>query len=186
MPEFRIETERLTLREWRDEDRLPFHAMCCDPRVMATLGPLMSRKESDALIDCVQLRQARQGHTFWAVERRSDRVFLGWCGIVIALSELPIGGLLEIGWRLSHDAWGQGYAREGAAATLDWAFGEKYMDKVWAITSVGNTASWGLMERLGMERHHNLDFEHPNLADGSPLKSHITYSIGRDQWGKTA
>jgi RimJ/RimL family protein N-acetyltransferase len=185
MPEFRIETERLTLREWRDEDRLPFHAMCCDPRVMATLGPLMSRAESDAMIDRVQMRQESHGHSFWAVERREDGAFLGWCGIVIALSELPIAGLPEIGWRLAHDVWGQGYAREGAVASLDWAFGANNMENVWAITSVGNSASWGLMERLGMKRHHDMDFEHPNVADGSPLKSHITYSIGRDQWRKT-
>ncbi len=179
MAEFRIETERLILREWREEDRAPFHAMSNDPRVMATLGPLMSRDESDALIDRVQARQATHGHTFWALERRKDKAFIGWCGIVIALEELPIGGQPEIGWRLSHDSWGQGYALESAKTSLDWALDVRGYEAVWAITSTNNSASWGLMERLGMVRRPELDFDHPNVAEGSPLKKHITYSIGR-------
>jgi RimJ/RimL family protein N-acetyltransferase len=185
MPEFRIETKRLILREWRDEDREPFHAMSIDARVMATLGPLMQRAESDALIDRVQARQMEHGHTFWALERKDDGVFLGWCGIVRALDGLPIAGLPEIGWRLAHHVWGQGYAWEAAFASLDWGFGTKKMERVWAITSVGNDASWGLMERLGMVRHRDMDFDHPFVADGSPLKQHITYSIGRDEWPTT-
>lgn len=183
VPEFRIETERLILREWRDADRAPFHAMSSDPRVMATLGPLMSRAESDALIDRVQAHQMEHGHTVWAMERKTDASLLGWCGVVVvAIDGLPITGLPEIGWRLAHHAWGQGYAREGAEASLDWAFGTRGMEKIWAYTSTVNTRSWGLMERLGMVRDHDMDFEHPNVADSSPLKQHITYSIGRDQW----
>ncbi len=185
MAEFRIETERLILREWRDGDREPFYAMSSDPKVMATLGPLMSRAESDALIDRVQARQVAHGHTFWALESKADQSLLGWCGIVIAIEGLPITGLPEAGWRLAHHAWGNGYAREAAVASLDWAFDVGRYDRVWAITSANNTASWGLMERLTMSRDHSMDFDHPNVAEGSPLKKHITYSIGRDQWLKT-
>lgn len=90
-----------------------------------------------------------------------------------------IEGKVEIGWRLSHDAWGQGYAREAAAASLDWGFANLDTDRIWAITTPGNIRSWGLMERLGLKRHPQLDFEHPNVADDSPLKQHITYSIAR-------
>lgn len=149
---------------------------------MATLGPLMSRGESDALIDRVQARQVTHGHTFWAMENKADGRFLGWCGIVIAIEGLPITGLPEAGWRLAHDAWGKGYAREAAFASLDWAFNVRGYERVWAITSTNNTASWGLMERLGMVRDRDMDFDHPHVADDSPLKKHITYSIGRDQW----
>jgi RimJ/RimL family protein N-acetyltransferase len=183
MAEFRIETERLILREWRDEYRAPFHAMSSDTRVMATLGPLMTRAESDALIDRVVARQAEYGHTFWALERKVDAVFLGWCGIVIVPEGIPIAGLPEIGWRLAHHAWGHGFAMEAAIASLNWAFGVGNMERVWAYTSAGNDRSWGLMERLGMTRHHDLDFDHPNVPDGSPLKRHIAYSISRTAKG---
>jgi RimJ/RimL family protein N-acetyltransferase len=184
MPEFRLETDRLILRSWREEDRAPFHAMSTDPKVMATLGPLMSRAESDALIDRMRHRQDAHGHTCWAVERKHDALFIGWCGIVIAPDGVPIAGLPEIGWRLAHHAWGQGYAKEGAQAALAWGFDQNGMDRIWAFTAENNNRSWGLMERLGMTRHYDMDFEHPNVAENSPLKSHITYSIGNDQWAK--
>jgi RimJ/RimL family protein N-acetyltransferase len=182
MTEFQIETKRLILREWREGDRAPFHTMSSDLRVMATLGPVMTRAESDALIDRVQAWQVEHGHTVWALERKDDAAFLGWCGIVIVPDGLPHSGLPEIGWRLAYHAWGLGFAREAAIKSLDWAFGVRNMERVWAYTSVGNNASWGLMERLGMRRHDDMDFEHPNVPDGSPLKRHITYSIRRDQW----
>jgi RimJ/RimL family protein N-acetyltransferase len=179
MVEFQIETERLILREWRESDAAPFHAMSKDPHVMKTLGPLMSRTESDALIAGLQQRQVEHGHTLWALERKDDGAFIGSCGIVVALSGLPIAGKLEIGWRLAHAAWGQGYAREAAQASLDWGFETLGAEEIWSITSALNNRSWGLMERLGLVRQHDMDFDHPNVADGSPLKKHITYWIGR-------
>jgi RimJ/RimL family protein N-acetyltransferase len=179
MAEFRIETERLILRNWRDEDRAPFATMSADPQVMATLGPVMERDKSDALIDRLIAIAACLGHTFGALERREDGAFLGWCGLVDGTVP-AIAGKPEIGWRLASAYWGQGYAREAAQATLAWGWANLDTDRIWAITSRGNSRSWGLMERLGMVRHPNLDFDHPNVPDDSALKPHITYSIGRD------
>ena len=175
-----IETERLILRPWRDSDRAPFHAMSCDPEVMATLGPLQTRAQSDAAIDSQIAAQARLGHCFWAIERRDDAAFLGFCGLKIAPDAIPgIEGAIEIGWRLRRDAWGFGYAREAAAASLDWGFANLADDRIIAITTPGNTRSWGLMERLGMVRRGDLDFAHPQLAADDPLSPHITYEAHR-------
>jgi RimJ/RimL family protein N-acetyltransferase len=185
MTEFRIETQRLILREWREEDIEPFHSMSNDPRVMATLGPLMSHEDSIALIDRLVERQKDFGFTFWALELADNEAFIGFCGLVGGGWGTPIAGKIEIGWRLAHSAWGQGYAREAAVATLNWGFSSLKENEIWAVTSSGNARSWGLMERLGMIRHPNLDFEHPGVPDGSPLKSHITYSIRSDEWLKT-
>jgi RimJ/RimL family protein N-acetyltransferase len=181
MVEFRFETERLTLRAWRDADVEAFAPMCADPRVMATLGPMMDRDQTAALVKRMQAMQAELGHCFWAMERREDQAFLGWCGLIRG-SVGPIVGKAEIGWRIAHEHWGKGYAREAAAASLDWGFANLADERIWAITTPGNPRSWGLMERLGMVRHAELDFDHPNVADGSALKQHVTYSIRRDQW----
>jgi RimJ/RimL family protein N-acetyltransferase len=174
-----IETERLILRSWRDEDVDPFADICADPRVMATLGPLMTRDETAALIERVKERDRQFGYTFWAVERKADSRLIGWCGVLRGPEGLPIEDKPEIGWRLAHDTWGQGYAREAAQASIDWAFANLPDDAVWAITSTGNSRSWGLMERLGMTRRHDLDFAHPKVADDSPLKQHVTYELKR-------
>jgi RimJ/RimL family protein N-acetyltransferase len=174
-----IDTPRLTLRAWQEADVDPFAAMCADPRVMATLGPLMSRDGATGIIDRMIALQARDGHCFWAMAARGTGDFIGWCGLIRGNAP-TIAGKLEIGWRLAHEKWGQGYAREAAQATLDWGFANRLDDSIWAITTIGNTRSWGLMERLGMIRNPSLDFDHPNVADGSPLKRHVTYCITRD------
>ena len=174
-----IATERLILRPWEDRDRAPYHAIKSDPRVMATLGPLQSRAESDATLDRLRARLDEWGYSFWAMERRADGVLLGYCGLVHPPAGTPVAGELEIGWGLGVQHWGQGYAREAAAATLDWAWANTARDRVVAITTPGNVASWGLMERLGMSRLVDGDFQHPALAEGDPLRAHLSYAIDR-------
>ena len=171
-----IETERLILRGWEDRDCAPFHAMGQDERVMATLGPLLWREETDALIDRLQGILAANGYTFWAIERRSDGAFLGFCGLKPGAEDTPIAGEVEIGWRLAFEHWGQGYAREAAQASLDWAWAN-HIQSVAAITTPGNVRSWGLMERLGMIRAPKDDFDHPKAIDR--LKAHVTYRIAK-------
>ena len=165
MSEFRLETERLILRPWRDADHAPFAAICADPRVMATLGPVMNRTESDALLDRVEAIEAEHGHTFWALERKADSALIGWCGVIRA-DIAPIDGKAEIGWRLAHDAWGQGYATEAARAALDDAFGRLGMNEVLAYTGPANLRSQAVMRRLGMTREPQRDFLHPNITEG--------------------
>lgn len=174
-----IVTERLILRGWRDADVDPFHAMSSDPRVMATLGPLMTPEQAAELIRLVEARRTKTGYTFWAVERRSDGLFLGWCGVKPGPEGTPIAGEIEIGWRIAADHWGQGYAREAARASLDWVWANLDVDSVAAITTPGNARSWGLMERLGMIRAVEDDFDHPAAAEN--LRHHITYRIARPQ-----
>lgn len=174
-----IETDRLLLRPWQDSDRAPFAAMGQDEAVRRFLGPSQSRAESDALVDRITQAQARLGYCLWAIERRADAAFLGFCGLNPAPAGTPIEGRIEIGWRLAHAHWGQGYAREAALASLDWAWTNLADEAIVAMTVSANTASWGLMERLGMHRMSSLDFDHPAVPDGDPLKSHIVYGIDR-------
>jgi RimJ/RimL family protein N-acetyltransferase len=174
-----IATERLILRGWRDADREPFHAMGNDPEVMRYLGPPMSREASDGAIDRQNALQEALGHCFWAIERREDGAFLGFCGLKPGLESTPIADDIEIGWRLRRDAWGQGYAREAAQASLAWAWANLDVRRVIAITVPPNARSWGLMERLGMTRDPAGDFDHPAVAMGNPLRRHLTYRLAR-------
>lgn len=179
MAEFQIETKSLILREWRDEDVAPLLSICRDPQVMEFLGPLETEDGIRAAIDRQRTYQANLGHCYWAIEHKNQSEILGFCGIQPEPPGTPIAGLPDIGWRLGRVHWGQGYAREAAQAALDWGFANLNDDAIWAITVLANTRSWGLMERLGMERQHDMDFDHPNVAEDSPLKRHITYRIKR-------
>jgi RimJ/RimL family protein N-acetyltransferase len=178
MPEFRIETERLTLRDWREDDFDALHALCTCPRVMATIGPLHDEAKTGALLTRLRERSARDGHTFWAMERKEDQRVIGFCGVSRGPVP-PIEGELEIGWRMAADCWGKSYAREAAEATLRWIATNRPGESICAITSVGNVRSRGLMERLGMRYRPEMDFDHPNVDEGSHLKPHVTYWLER-------
>lgn len=172
-----IETERLILRGWRESDRAPFHAMGQDRRVMRFLGPALSLTDVDAAMTRQNAFLATRGHCFWAIERKADAAFLGFCGIRPGPRGTPIAARPEIGWRLAHRYWGKGYAREAAEESLRWAFAALPDDTVWSITTPGNHRSWGLMRRLGMSPRPDLDFDHPDLREGDPLRAHIVYAI---------
>jgi len=176
---FAIPTERLILRPWREADHAALFGLCSDPRVMEFLGPVQTEAEVYAGIARLRACQADNGYSFWAVERREDGVVLGFCGLKPGQPGTPIEGCIEIGWRLAADAWGKGYAREAAQASLDWGWANLDAPAIWAITAPGNVRSWGLMERLGMTRHADLDFVFPDLPPDSPLSQCITYSIAR-------
>jgi RimJ/RimL family protein N-acetyltransferase len=172
--DFCLETERLILRDWRDDDFDALHALCTDPQVMATIGPLHDEERTRDLLRRLQERQLRDGCTFWAMGRKHDARVLGFCGV--GRGTVPqLEEELEIGWRLASDCWGQSYAREAAEATLGWIAAHHPGEPVWAITSAGNVRSRGLMTRLGMIYRADLDFEHPRVAAESGLKPHVTY-----------
>lgn len=173
-----IETERLVLRSWREEDVDQFLQVNSDPEVMATLGPVLDRDQVSALIVRMQGIEAAHGYCFWAMVRRQDDRVIGWCGVIRGTVQ-PIMDQPEIGWRMARDCWGQGYATEAARATLDWLFANQSDEAAWAITTVENRGSRAVMERLGMSYVVGGDFDHPRLALGDPLRRHVLYRIAR-------
>lgn len=174
-----IETERLTLRGWKDSDIPPFDAMGRDPRVMAYFPTLMLQGEAAAAVALQQAIQATLGYCFWAIERKSDRAFLGFCGVKPGPEETPVQGELEIGWRLARNHWQQGYAREAAEASLAWVWENTVRRRVLAITVPANERSRTLMSRIGMTHVEDGNFDHPGLVAGHPLRRHLLYRIDR-------
>ena len=176
-----IETERLRLRDWREEDIDPFIRHTNTEPVMRWLGGVKPADEHRGIIrDRIMRWQRERGFTFWVVERKADGALLGFCGLKLADTEgSPIEGEYEVGWRLREDAWGQGYAKEAAIASLDHAFGPLGAERVVAVTYKENAPSWGLMERLGMKRREDLDFDDPRYPELNPT---IVYCIAREEW----
>ena len=182
MAEFRLETERLVLRDWREEDWPPFLATTNTPGVMRWLGGVMDDARAASQFARLRLYATEFGHTFWVVERKADGALLGFCGLKRANQAGGPQGDFEIGWRLREDAHGQGYAREAAEASLAQAFAVHGAPHVLALTVQSNAPSWGLMLRLGMERCPQLDFDCPDFAaDDSRI---IVYRLPREAWEK--
>ena len=174
-----IETERLFLRDWRKGDLEPFLRHTNTQAVMRYLGGVRTGEEIAKVIERLTRWQEERGFTFWAVERKSDGELLGFCGLKRADDEgNRIKGWVEIGWRLRQSAWSFGYAKEAATASLDFAFQRGGAERVVALTVIGNRPSWRLMERLGMTRRPDLDYEGPIWAE-TPV---IVYAIVREEW----
>ncbi len=175
-----IETERLLLRDWREEDFEPFIERTNTPAVMRWLGGIkVPEALRERLATAFMAWQQARGFTFWAVERKADGELIGFCGIKIADDAgSPVFGDYEIGWRFQESSWGQGYAKEAAIASLHHAFDRLGAERVVALTVQGNEPSWGLMERLGMTRRPDLDYEGPDWAEGIV----IVYVLGSDEW----
>jgi len=180
MAEFRHETARLILRDWREADWPEFWRVTNTEAVMRWLGGVQDAAGRAAAQARLESYRADHGHTFWVLERKDDGALLGFCGLKRSNQAGGPQGMMEVGWRLREDAWGQGYAKEAAAAALDCAFERFGADEVIALTVERNTASWGLMVRLGMQRREELDFASPDVDPENPLI--IAYAIARAVW----
>lgn len=176
-----IETARLVLRSWREDDKLAFAAAFNTPGVMRWLGGVQPQAEMDAQVDKRLADQAREGCSYWAVERLADGVLVASCGVRRGLNYrgTPVEGMYEMGWRVAEAHWGQGYAREAAEGTLRWLWAITDATVVAAWTTTENRPSWSLMERLGMTRRPDLDFRRVGVALDDPQGALIVYTLDR-------
>ena len=170
-----LTTDRLILRRWRESDRNPFARMNADSRVMEFFAKRLSQKESDSLVDKIEAHFAQHGFGLCAAELRQDGTFIGFIGMCFPDFKAPFG--VELGWRLDADYWGRGLATEGARAVADRAFETFGLDELVATTTLRNTRSRRVMEKLGMLHDPADDFDHPLLADGHPLRRHVLYRL---------
>jgi RimJ/RimL family protein N-acetyltransferase len=176
-----LTTPRLRLRGWQHDDEIAFAAMHADPEVMAFLGGALDRAASDALLAQLDRDLQRDGWGRWAVEHRGGGL-LGFTGLARLTFATPFTPAIEVGWRFTRDAWGHGYATEAARAALTYAFDLLGLDEVVSITVPANVPSRRVMERLGMKRDEDGDFEHPGLPVGHALRAHVLYRITGDDF----
>jgi RimJ/RimL family protein N-acetyltransferase len=177
-----LTTDRLVLRGWRAGDRDVFAAMNADPAVMEHFLGTLDRATSDAFLERIDAHWATKGFGLWAVERRADDAFLGFTGLSDPGFEAAFMPAVEIGWRFAADAWGHGYATEAATPALSFGFETLRLEEIVSFTTPANTRSVAVMERIGMARDPADDFDHPRVPVGHPLRRHVLYRLGRDQW----
>jgi len=177
-----IRTDRLLLRFWRDSDREPFAAMNADPRVMEHLPALLGREQSDSLAGRLEASFVRERLGLWVLELPGVAPFIGCAGLATVRFEAPFTPCVEVGWRLARPFWGSGYATEAARASMRDGFERLLLGEIVAFTVPRNERSIRVMERLGMRRCPEEDFEHPGLAPGHPLSHHVLYRLDRAAW----
>lgn len=142
-----LETERLRLRPFRDDDLDAYARICADPEVMRYLGEGKPLARPDAWRQMAMIigHWHLRGYGLWAVEERASGVLVGRIGLFN-----PEGWPgLECGWMLAREHWGKGYATEGARRSLEYAFSTLGHAHVISLIRPGNAASVRVAERLG-------------------------------------
>ena len=170
-----IETPRLILRQWEEKDHEPYINLNADPEVMEYFPSVKTPAETLTQIDRLSAYIDKNGYGFWAVERKDNNQFIGFTGICNPGFEAYFTPCIEIGWRLSKENWGQGFATEAAVASLDFGFKKLNLNEIYSFTSVHNYRSEKVMKRIGMDKDG--EFDHPLIADGHWLKRHVAYKI---------
>jgi len=149
-PIIEVETERLRLRRL-DADDAPFVLrLVNEPSWLRFIGDRGVHDLDGArryIAEGPQRLYANHGFGLFLVERRSDALPLGMCGL-IKRDTLPD---VDIGFAFLPEHWSQGYAREAAEATLQYARDRHRLPRVIAITSLDNVASGRLLERIGLQ-----------------------------------
>lgn len=177
-----LETPRIYLREWQDDDLPHFARVNADPLVMEYMPRVLPPEDSDKLVKRFQRHFKKHGYGMYALERKEDGAFMGTVGLNHVEFKAPFTPAVEVAWRLDYGFWGQGYATEAARAVLGAAFDDLKLKDVVAFTVHDNERSTHVMEKLGMARDVGGDFDYPGLIKGHPLGQFVLYRLAKSDF----
>jgi [ribosomal protein S5]-alanine N-acetyltransferase len=166
-----LETSRLILREFVLEDADALARVICDQETMRFYPALFDRSDADEWIARNRRRYKELGHGLWAIDLKSSGEMIGDCGITV--QEVDGEDLLEIGYHLRRDLWGQGLATEAARACRDYGFTRLNAPFLISLIRPENVPSARVAERNGMSIWK--ETTHANLR-------HQVYRITHAQW----
>ena len=182
-PDVYLETDRLILRRFTEDDLDDIEALDADPAVMRYIngGRPTPREElrTEYLPFWMAYYERGRAWGFWAAIDRATGEFLGWFHLRPLPSDPPDEP--ELGYRLTRTSWGRGLATEGSRALIDMAFERHGARRVHASTMKVNDASWRVMEKAGMRFVRVFFGEWPERIPGDE-EGDVEYAITRDQW----
>jgi len=178
-----LQTERLILRQWTNDDLAPFSKISGDAEVMEFYPKSLTEEESYSLGTRIQSLINERGWGFWAIEIRNQKKFIGFVGLHMPKESLPFSPCVEIGWRVAKEYWNQGYATEAAKESLRYAFTKLNLNEVVSFTTLANLRSQAVMQKIGMSNTGN-NFMHPDIEATHPQCEHVLYKISKLEWEK--
>lgn len=157
-----LETERLLLRPFILEDAQDFYDLNADPEVTKYTGDgAFENVEAAANFIRNYHPYTTEGMGRWAVLRKEDDAYLGWCG----LRFVPELENVDLGYRFFKKYWGQGYATESSRACLEYGFNDLNLRTILARAMQANVGSIRVMEKLGMQFDRAEEFvAHPAVV----------------------
>jgi ribosomal-protein-alanine N-acetyltransferase len=151
-----IETDRLLLRAFTEDDAPLLYRLNLDPEVtLYTHDPMTNLEQAKKVLNEVILPQyALYNYGRWAVHLKPDVEFMGWCGLKCMPETLPAGrqgNEIDLGYRFMKKFWGKGYATEAAFACIQYGFTRLDLQQIIGRALTGNLASIKVLEKCGMK-----------------------------------
>jgi len=156
-----IETLRLTLRPFSQDDLDEFAAINADPEAMRYIGDgkPQSREQTQVRLNGILDHYRQHGFGLFAMVDKTSGEFVGFCG----LQHLDNTSEIEVGYRLARKFWGLGLATEAARACLQYGFQELRLDRIVAVIQPGNAQSKSVAAKIGMKYIKNAHFYNANV-----------------------
>jgi len=150
-----IETTRLYIREFGNDDVEVVYAMNSDPQVMKYIAAIETYEQVKAILQKTHETYYQQDTKFgaWAVVSKETHEVVGLC----LLKPLEDTGEIEVGYRFLLPHWGKGYATEVAQALVQYGFQTIGLKRIVAITDTQNDASQRVLEKVGL-RFERFDY----------------------------
>ena len=146
-----VETARLLLRPWSDEDLEPHARICADPEVMRYMGRgALARERGAERVEGFARHWERHGYGLWAAEYKASGAFIGRIGLLFREDSPEGADGVEVAWLLDRPYWGRGLATEGALASIRHGFEEVGLERIISIALPQNVASRRVMEKAGL------------------------------------
>jgi len=170
-----LATGRLQLRPWRPGDFADVLEYAGD----AEFSRFLPAVPFPYTINDAEQFVARCVAAPWETNPRFAIVFEGRVVGSVELRVLPGDRVAEVGYALARRFWGKGYMTEAAGAVIAWAFRSLDLVKIWATADAKNTASWRVMEKLGMQREGFLRSHRMGRGERADM---VQYGLLRSEW----
>lgn len=168
-----LETERLFIRKFTPDDLGELIRLRSDEEVNKYLGgarkqnPENIEKRLRFYIECYE----KYGFGACAMIWKETGEMCGWSGLM----PLEDTGEIEVGYGLAKEFWRKGIGFECAKAWLEFGFEKANLERIVAIADPENTASWKIMEKLGMryektEVHYGMECVFYSISKNEYLK----------------
>ncbi len=175
----RIETERLVLREYKEEDWLPVHEYCKLPEVSQYMiwGPNSEENTREFIAHSIaqQIKSPRDQYEV-AVVLKKTGIVVGGIGMRLKTERKKDA---DLGYCYNPQVWGQGIGTEAAAAMIDFGFGTLGLHRIWATCDSENPGSAGIMRKCGMSPEAH--FRQDELIKGR-WRDSLLYAILEHEW----
>jgi RimJ/RimL family protein N-acetyltransferase len=150
-------------------------AINSDEVVMEFFPGRPTQTDTVAFMSRMQQQYLDRGFCYFAVDRLDNSEFAGFIGLSGQVFQAEFTPCMDIGWRLSQNAWNQGFAAEGAKKCLDFAFNQLVLKGIYSMAPKTSLKSIRVMEKIGMQKL--MTFNHPKLINGKHLEECLLYLI---------